>query len=65
MPTTEETLQSGLMAGLNAIITAAPQDPQKIQAAVTQLAADQAKLVDDEFQSQLDAERSMLPLTEN
>lgn len=64
MPATGETLQNGLIAGLNAIITSAPQDPQRIQEAITQLAANQAKLIDNELQSQLDKERSKLLLAE-
>ena len=64
MPTTKETLQNGLTAGLNAIITAGTQDPQKVQAAVTQLAETQAKVIDDDMQGKLDAERSKVTLAE-
>ena len=64
VPTTKDTLQNGLMTGLSAIITAGTQDPQKVQAAVAQLAETQAKIIDDEMQRILEAERSKVILAE-
>ena len=64
MATTKETLQNGLTSGLNAIITAGTQDPDKLQAAIAQLAEAQAKILDDDLKLQLDAERSKLVLAE-
>jgi hypothetical protein len=64
MSSTKEVLQNGLNAGLSAIVTAGLQDTEKVRAAVAQLAADQAKLVDDQTQAKLDEERSKVLLAE-
>jgi hypothetical protein len=64
MPTTKETLQNGLTAGINAIITGGTTDAGKLKTAVEQLATSQAKLIDDQLQTQLDVERNKVLLAE-